>query len=468
MAKRVSTNSDTVGTDAVWTKLLAKAAKQTEGKVIFTKRVADAMLLGIPSPSLALSYGLGSNVIPLSRVMQLAGKTGSFKSAFAWDMVRIILEVCEQGADAGIPLIPESVQYNETENKAAPDFTRSILENRPQYDGIYCLEEPKFMDDWMCNMTRKAKEWESLFDTAKGGPGWVIPLCLVVDSLVAAAPREEFDKLLKEGSLGRGYPLSANLLSKWAAMMPGLIGNRPILFIATNHLKDDIATQPGMLLQHVPGGRAFQHMESLEFHMSKMKDTVSAKLTGAVVKIKFQKNCLGDSRRTIEVPIQWAYDLDEEGKKRQWTMWDWPKASIDLLTAIEIKRPDIHKKVQKVLDLNVSTGRVWSSALGIPKESKVSVHEAGCILEENSGILDVLLPILGIRQGRFFLPGMDFSTERLRESAQMDSMSRRVFRRPIANDLTRMIASQTGPDLGEDGDVGFEIDGPVDSIEDES
>jgi RecA/RadA recombinase len=442
-------------TDPVWGKILSKAAKQVGDKTRFTRRAASAMLLGIPSPSLALSYGLGSNVIPLSRVLQLAGRPGAFKTALMIDFFRMILECCETGVASGVPLIPESILYNENENKIAPDYIWSILEHRKQYEDVFRIEETLFMDDWMANMTRKCKEWDALFDPSSGGPGWCVPLALSVDSLMGTAPKEQFEKIMKAGSPDRSFPLSANLLTIFSQMLPGMLGRRPILFIATNHLKDGV-TATGVPEERVPGGRAFQHAESMEFRLSRVSDIKHDKLPGAVVKIKFHKNCLGDSRRSIEVPIRWTFDLDDEGEKRQWTMWDWPKASIDLLVTIEAKRPDLHAKVKQILDLNVSQGRVWSTALGVPKTDRVSVHEAGCILEESPAVLDALLPVLGIRQGRFFTPGMDFAVERLREDVTADSLAYRVFRRPAANDLTRLVSSQVVAD-GERHD-GFEID----------
>lgn len=457
---RKSVKPASAAADGMWAKLAAKASKQNEGRQIFTKRTVTAMHLGVPSPSLALSYGMASNVIPLSRVIHLAGKTGSFKTALMIDFKRMLLELAELGLASGIPLIPGTHLYNENENKLAADYIWSLFEHRTEYEGVFSMETTRFMDDWMANMTGRVREWDKLFDKENGGPGWCVPLSLSVDSLVGTAPREMFDKVMKAGSPDRSFPLAANLLTQFSSMIPGLIGRRPIWFMATNHLKEFTDARSGMMLERVPGGRAFQHHESIELRMSKVQDVAHAKLPGADVKIKFHKNCLGDSKRSIVVGIRWTYDLDENGEKRQWTMWDWPTASIDLLEWIKSKRPDLSEKISKHLDLNVSSRRVWSSALGIPKTDKVTMHEAGCILEENAGILDAIMPILGIRSGRFFLPGMDFEAELDRDDATPDSMAARTFRRPAANAASTRVASMTGDDKDYEH-AGFDFDGDV-------
>jgi hypothetical protein len=358
-------------------------------------------------------------------------------------MCRWVLELAEDALPEGAKLIPESIQYNENENKPARDYFWSILEHRAQYEGVIEFLESFTTDDWVRNMIFRVKQWTNLYDPSKDGPGWFMPLVLAVDSLVGTAPEDMVDKVLKAGDVDLGFPVLARKLTALSQLLPQLMGRRPMWLIATNHLKRSPNPRTGQPEDTVPGGQAIKHMESLEFRFSRVKDYEDSRLTGAFVKIKFHKNCFGNSRRVITVPIFWCYDVDPTfGAKRQWTMWDWPTASILFLEAIKDTKPRLWSKIEPILDLQVSNGRVRSEALGISGTSRLSRHEAGLVLESNGQLMDQLLPILGINQGRFFRPGTDYNTERMREDVMFDSMSLRRVRRPAAGNLTKFIAER--------------------------
>lgn len=447
-------------------KLLKKAKKQADGRPMFAGGGAagDSMQLlpfGIPFPSLAMAWGMGCSVWPAGRLTQLVGLYGGGKSIIAHDIARWILELCEARQDV-VPLIPGTVSYQENEGKKATDLFWSIFEWREQYRDVYSLEETTLMDEWVEHARDRFKEWPDLFEYGADhngkvknpdNPGWIVPLLFVVDSLCSTQTRAALDKFFKEGSVQSAHATRSNALTNFAGLLPALISKRPIWFIATNHLKEYVDSN-GNPTRNVPGGRAFHHMESTELEIKRVADLRDEQ--GFTTSIRFWKNCFGDSRRRIEVDVRWTYTYDETQlvtdletgeevpKKVQWTMVDWPTADIKLLERLKEKEPEVYREVAKHLDLNVTQGRIWSEALGIPQKERVTRHEAGCILNENAAVLDKIMPLMGITTGRMFLPGMDYQKEAYRTDVRPDSMAVRPYRRPTCGVLTGLVREGEG------------------------
>lgn len=442
------------GKDSVFAKLREKAAKihSKNPGMRYTRRTMNSFMIGMPSPSLAFSYGLGVNVVPLSRFMQIVGGTGSFKSALTFDLKRQVIELAETGAEYMGGVLPGIVNYDETENKFASDFFWSFLEHREEYDSVVNIRESPLFETWAANQVQTFKDWEELFADV----GWITPLYMGVDSISGGTSKAEIDRMDKAGGVPSiGPPVTANLMTKYFSALPSRLSGRPVLYVAVNHLKEFTDFNTGLPKRNVPGGKASHFAESMELELRRVKDIRHNTLPGAVVSIRFFKNCFGDSRNKIEVPVRWMYDYVEiedpetgETKldKRQWSMWDWPTASIDLLERVRLQADkrggdkEMADRVAEIVDLHISHGRVWSTALGISQKSKLSVHEAGCVLEENADVLEALMPVLGIRRGVFFKPGTDFSKERFREDVPPTPMRERVFRRPAAGGLAARVA----------------------------
>jgi RecA/RadA recombinase len=439
--------------DPVFANVLKLAQKQSGKATHFTIRGGRVLYYGLPSPSVALSYGLGSNVIPFGRAVHLVGEKGSFKSACAFDIIRMMLELAETGLlrEPSVPLIAGTHRYVENESKPAYDFLLSFLEHRPQYADVLRGHETRFLEEWTEALNDAVADWEALFDPAdNGGLGWFTPTSFVVDSLMGSPTRDDYEKFRKEGAPSvRGMPLEAGALTRLSKYLVPMLRDRPTLFIATNHLKEFAdMTNPSITKRNTPGGRAFQHVESLELEFRRREDIRDPEMDGAKVEIRFFKNCFGTSRRRIEVEVRWVHKY-EDGHKVQYSMWDWPTASIRLLESIAVgKDASLREKVAEVVDINVSAGRIWSNALGISKADKLTRHEAGCVLEESPVVLDALLPAMGVTMGRFFRPGQNYAAERIRTDAEPDSMAERVFRRPAAGDLTRLVAANVDAKIG--------------------
>jgi len=358
-------------------------------------------------------------------------------------------------------LVPGMLQYNENENKPALDFFWSFLENNRDLEQIIEINHTRIMDEWQSNLLRKSDEWAKLFDkdVGDGNPGWIIPLGLAVDSLMATACQEAIDALVKKGSAGRSFPIDANSLSQFAKALGMILGGRPVWLIVTNHAKPFTDRDTGLPKWNIPGGKSFKFMQSLEFFLTRVKDVHRVNFNGVDIAIRATKNCFGESRRKMIVPVRWTHDIDPEtGQSRQWSMWDWPQASIMLIQHFQAKQPGLAKQIAEIVEIRPgkNANRVWSPTLGInSRDEAVSLHEAGCMLEERPDILEALYPILSIKQGRFYRPGMDFRAALADTDAAPDSQTLRTFRRPIAGDLDRLnliddsveTAAQAGSDV---------------------
>jgi hypothetical protein len=136
--------------DPVFANVLKLAQKQSGKATHFTIRGGRVLYYGLPSPSVAQSYGLGSNVIPFGRAVHLVGEKGSFKSACAFDIIRMMLELAETGLlrEPSVPLIAGTHRYVENESKPAYDFLLSFLEHRPQYADVLRGHETRFLEEW--------------------------------------------------------------------------------------------------------------------------------------------------------------------------------------------------------------------------------------------------------------------------------------------------------------------------------
>lgn len=440
-AKAGSPAADNTPLNSFFHNVAHLAARDTKNGLAFTREMATGYNLGIPSPSLAFSWGLGSNVLPLSRVLHLAGKEGSFKSGLMAEMFRWLLELTETGLPR-VPMIPGSIGYFENENKFAPDYFWSILENRTIYDGIIRVHQTKTANEWQLGLINLIETWEGYYNKGFGsGPFWFTPLAIGLDSIVGTLPESVIDSIKDKGSIDVAFPALAKQLTALSALLPRIIGRRPVLFIGTNHLKVDLKAQnPQFAEDRTPGGQAWKHVESLELRLKRIKLEDSENMATGQIQIRFYKNCLGTSKRAIEVPIGWIKEMDAQGKLVQWTMWDWPTATIKLLTRdLPQKFPETYAKVKEIIDLNEVGAKIWSNRLGIAKSDKVSRHAAGVMLEQSPQILDELLPAMKIKQGRFYRPGTDFFTELNRQDAAPDSMAARVYRAPAIDTLCRQL-----------------------------
>jgi hypothetical protein len=175
--------------------------------------------------------------------------------------------------------------------------------------------------------------------------------------------------------------------------------------------------------KYAPGGASLDYYPTLILDMQKasMKSVTSGRAEGQAVRLIATKNNLGAPGRRLVVNLLWYNEIvsitDEEGnesyRNQQHHYWDWHTATIrllmDLQAADKKPQPGVDPKlpalVKQVCDLEYKHGTknaevplVYSTALGISKQSAVSEVEASVALEENKKLLGVLHGLLGVNE----------------------------------------------------------------------
>lgn len=418
------TSASQAALDDVLAAAAARAEEIVDGKTVFTGASMLGALVGVPCPSLAFSWLIGCNVVPFGRVAQIVGPESTGKSAFMAELMRSVVALYGNVRPRG------SVHYINNEPKPSWPLVGAVLWEHLG-SGVVTKSDATSMDEWQRHFTAKIVEWESLWaPEGKTKAGWVAPLFIGVDSLMGTACDETTNALRKEGSATRRFPVEARLLADFARSLCAFVGRRPILFVTTNHLKH--FTDPmGMPHRAVPGGKAFQFMESFEFELSRVRDINTAARKGFVVKVRAHKNCVGESRRSIEVPFVWEFG-DAGDERPQRAIWDWPGATITLFKSMKLKDKTRWDRVQEIVDVHEgrNSNLAWSNALGVPSGGAVSNHELGCMIEERPDMLDALAPVLDLNRGRFFRAGMDYVKLSTDVDGPPDSHAVRAYRRP--------------------------------------
>lgn len=415
--------SESDGVDRTFAKIVRESQARKGSKKVYVSAGTQNRLIGVPLPSLALCYAFQSNVLPLSRIVQIPGPPGSCKSMLLYEMARWILMLRGAG------------YYFENELKDAPILRHSIFEHREQFENNTLVIQTESMDEWMREFTVHADFTIQEHEGKATSPGWRFPYFFLLDSLMSTPTEETLAKQKKEG-VGRGYAIEANYLARFARGLPEVMGQRPFLFAVTNHYKPSKDPATGMIVRNIPGGEAFKFMESAELELSRIKDIKRAEYEGVLIKLRAYKNCFGSSRRWIQVPVVWRHEVTPDLVQRQWTMWDWYTATINLFETLRAKEKGLWNRLNEVVDFRVERNRVWSRALGIEKADAVSTFEAGWQLEQRPDLLEQLYAILHIFRGRFFLPGMDYQAMLNDGAAGPSDLSERNYSKPIAAGMT--------------------------------
>lgn len=377
-------------------------AQHELGHEVLVGSEAERLVVGLPLPALCLRYLFQSTVLPLSRIIQITGEEGCCKSALLFEIMR--WHMVHGGGGV----------YIENEDKDSPELRQSILDwnerwlRRLEFTKTYDLES------WQAALTKFVmllREQQS----AEGGPGHTIPVCLGIDSIMSTAPRSEIEAMRESGHAQRGYALAAQLITRYMRGMPELLQCFPFTVVGINHLKPS-TDYMGRPTNTKPGGMAVKFHETfeLEMHRAPTPDIDLLEYGGLRLKITSRKNSIGPSRKSIGAEMLW-WQGDVRGVIRQQTAWDWDTATIELLLSFENAKgkKTIYNRLMEIIDLRVankSRREVWSSVLGIPQNAPVHYRQAGAMLEQRVDLLERIYPILAITPRYPFTPGVDYRT----------------------------------------------------------
>ena len=337
----------------------------------------DSSQRGLVPPGLPLRYLFHSNIIPFGKVLGLAGKKASMKSAFGFMLGSL---AAQRGG--GYHLI-------ETESKLNEYFMYSFfpkeLRNRIHVDYVETLDEAQ---DCLTNIINRYKKIP-----AKDR----FPLVIGVDSLAGSGTEEEYGKINKAGHAERNYPEAALKWSPYFKKLTSDLATLDILLYFTNHLKKSTADSgPFSATQYTKQGGVAQDFHAAQYlYFERIGNIDLVSREGKLIQIKAEKCGLGPDNRKIQVPVLWDFvlDADNEDEPDQLAKWDWNDATAKLLA--EGSKVILPKRIQSKLDVKVSSNKYSSKELGV---SGLSGDEFGEVVMANEEYVEAFRKVCGYKK----------------------------------------------------------------------
>ena len=357
---------------------------------------------GIALPSLCLRYLSHQEAFALGRTLTLSGLFRSNKTSLAFEIMRWVLTYKGIG------------WYNDVERKDSPGMRESLMGYNQEFLNNIHILPCSMQEHWQSGVTN---QFDSVLKMSEkyGGKMRVVG-CSVVDSVAAADPKAEQEAFISKhaGAGRRSHPILALYNSKWLTGIVHYVSAGPFILLLIQHSAEVQVEGTTSTTRKQKGGMEVAFAKTTAFEMTRKRDMKeTSKGGGAIITIECSKNALGPSKRKIEVPVRWYWEPDPEnpGESRQRYFWDWHHCSIQTMLSFEAMpgRKQTWNDIKEVCDLHVASGaRVWSRALGIPKESPVKLSTAGEILEyEHPELLPPLYDILHIERRPVLKPGGD-------------------------------------------------------------
>lgn len=364
--------------------------------------------IGLHLPHLCLRLLFQRTSFPLERTMVIYGPTGSNKSSLLYWFYHLVSQ-CNYGRYCHL----------EVESKDTPEFRMSFLNHD---DNAGWTRECKSMDDFQTSI-HVWLDWYKAMSARADGPGRRFPFVFGVDSLTAKMTLEAEKVMDKnEGKSTRRFADEARSLNDWFKYFPDKIQGWPVAFIAVNHDKKKQAAKTGFgprplgpPQSHSPGGEAPNYNTTYKLHLEKigtLRQDASG-WEGNRIRISIHKSSLSSGQLSLIADIAWMTQevMSVSGTRtiRQTSVWNWYKATIEMLQAFTNYNSARATVVKDVLGLRKHSETKYSCArLGIKEANAVSPTELGRILESATDVLADIEPKLGIRPTIEWQPGVDF------------------------------------------------------------
>lgn len=364
-----------------------KANEEKFGERVYLAHESDRKVFGIPLTNLALMYVLDSTILPLNKIIGIAGYPASHKSSLGFDLLRM---VCDCGGYGNLV---------ETENKVSPSLIRSLLRQHYETKRVF-ITQAADINEAQTAMT------QTLLAVKKADPERKQLFGMMLDSLTGGDTEEAVEKMFDEGFVGRSFPTGA---LSWTGFFKGWCGaliDWPLLFLFINHLKEKPSTSGGQPTESTPGGAAQRFHASIYLFMKCFNNNPNIRQTmtvgGKVIKclnrtrtirIACHKNSLGDNGRQIVVDFTWYNDE----KDNQVSYFDWDEATAAMLAAMQSdKSRDVDKKgVRDIVDVTERSGEYSSSKLGV---KGITGNELGHLVHSDVKLMAELIRFFPIKQ----------------------------------------------------------------------
>lgn len=383
---------------------LAIARKEFGDKNICAAGDANKIVIGLPLPCLAFEYLIQNEVWPLGRFTQIVGKHGTCKSALIFEMVRWFQQ------SHGLAYLFEN------ETKYSPDYALSIIGYPKTPDDEVLAHIPcHSVDDWQSKLQRMIGWCKEQMEKKEIGKKF--PVLFAVDSLMGKLSAESQATIEKRGFADRAHPHEAMMINSFLKKIPQDIEEWPMCLVATNHLKPKKAETGNHIERHKAGGASPDFQETFELEMTRdasakinLVDDEAFETAGMKLILACKKNSLGETDRKIKAEIRWVHRQDPDtGEYRQYTKWDWPAATVNLLNSFDAGHR--REKIQEIVHIGGSGNKFYSKTFGITSTEPVSAHELGKLIEADPDIKQALRNLFGIKSRKVFDPTMDYDKQ---------------------------------------------------------
>lgn len=399
---------------------------------------AGCMVIGIPLPSLAVEYILQNTVFPLGRMTQIVGTEGTCKSALCFEIARWFNDY------AGTAYLLEN------ESKYSADYANSIMgwPTDAESDVLGHLR-CNSLEDWQSRLqdiVRRIKEAEE---------GSLYPVLLILDSIMGKLAAESQDNIERVGYADRQFPVEALKINNFLKKFPQDIEGWPMCFVAVNHLKPQKSDSGPHMERNKAGGRSISFQETFEIEMKRdvnpnirLVDDANFEIGGLNLTLACKKNSLGETERKIRAAVKWTHrPIGPDGEYLQVTRWDWPEATVKLLTSFE--KGHRANKIKEIVNIQGSGQKFWCTELGATKNDPLSAHDLGVLIESDAGRKTELRKLFGIKERRVFEPGRPFAAQVEDERVRVKDRIAKLERAVVPADRDSIIAS---PDILDEGE----------------
>jgi len=366
-------------------------------------------LVGVHAQPLMLQKLLGTNIIPLSKIIELAGPPASCKSAVLFSWFKLFLS---QGYNACLI---------ETENKLSPSLLSSVLgeyqDNLLLFEGCAIVEEWQtklsfVIDNYAKHYHKTIKEREVMQkkrDACKKAeakakyvlPDMPKPLIIGLDSLGGPQAKDTYDTIKAEGHGSKVYPAEALLNSKYFSSLPEKIFNLPITFVYTNHKMLNMSAGQGETTEKSKGGAtpAFFAALRIFFDEATAVKKPNKRESFQIIKMHPFKNSLNERGSRMRLPMRWTKDIIDDDEV-QTTYFEWEEALVRFLAPKSAGFSYDREAVKTFLTVIYHTENSFScKELNL---SKVPPKEIGEAIMANETLVTKLSPYLGIKQWRVY------------------------------------------------------------------
>lgn len=345
------------------------------------------LFFGLPLPSLALRWMMDSNIMPLGRIVGLAGPAKCMKSAFATEMMRWI-DVCGGG----------SVRVDTEGGKVGPMLMEQILGERAAASIRHHMM-----------LVHSAEEGQERINKTfaafcKRVPDKDVLFGMVVDSLTGAVLGETSDKIEEEGFHARGYEgaVRAMMFTNTFGHLSPRLASWPILFTFVNHQKIKLEQKGQFQVKepYMPGGVAQHYYVAFYFLFNRIlrdsKSLVAESREIRAIRIAMHSSSFGVDNRSIDINFNsW---LDGEGKRR--ISFDWGAATTKFLFDQYMAGPK--NAVKEILFINRheagNKGYRYSCERLLGKNEQITATELGRMIDSDPQLMTELQTAMDIQQ----------------------------------------------------------------------